>query len=282
MDTIYIKPRKRKQQKKSTTMKRVASTRKKSNKKAKKITKKAIKTTRKSYKKTKRTIKKLNRNPKKLLKSEAKKLTKKIIKQLLKENESIDLEKATRSQLQKYLYNSIRLINEARPTMNRASVRAFNEAKKYFGSDENGHLRSAFKYGRKMELLEQARIAESILAGDGVSSIAIIRRNFHTMRAYKSFKKGATGKNLEGLNFDVYNDMVKIAGKVQSITSPSHYYQLFENLYEYKDTLGMETVGQITIEEFLNARGKDLEEDDVIDNILQRLKNELGKSNGKV
>lgn len=215
--------------------------------------------------KVKRTIKKRYKTPsnKRVLKKAgqvSKKLTKKLINQLIKSTESFEIEGSTNKQLKKYIEDAVKLINESARTMNRSSKLAYKEAMRLFG-EENGLLSSDTAGDKKLDLIEKARVLQSIQDGDGVSNIALIRKNMKTLKAFKSFKRGAYGRNIEGLTVDEYNQMVREAGRVESLLGNYYNDDMFDYFHMYKDTLGMKTIGDIMVKTVKKHKGEGLTED---------------------
>lgn len=251
----------------------------------------------KVYRKANKVYKKLKAKPRALARSVAKKTSKKVvkaatkstkklsnklIKSLIRENSKLNergLDKLTKKQLSEYITSSVQLINESSNTMNKASRKALKETMQLMGEGKvKGTLGLNIEGDKKLDLLEKARVLKAVISGDGVSDIALIRRNMQTYKAFKSFKKGATGQNLEDLTFGEYNDLVRVAGRVQAILGPragSDPYQLFENLFEYRNTIGMDRVGDIMLEEIKKSKEKGLDVKKVTRKITARLQKEL-------
>ena len=230
---------------------------KRQNKKVVRKVKKLAKVRNKKIVRKPRTISKVKRVVKKRYKAPSNKrvakkavrLTKKVINQLIKDTSSFEIEGATTRQLKKYIEDSVRLINASYKTMNRSSKLAYKQAMRLMGED-NGGLSFDTKGDKKLDLVEKARVLESLQDGDGVSEVSLIRKNMKMLKQFKGFKKSATGVNLEGLNFEDYNFMVKQAGRIEKIFGDYYNTNMFDYLHEYKDTLGMETVGKVMIDTY--------------------------------
>lgn len=208
------------------------------------------------------------------------KLTKLAIKRLFSGTSGVDLSKATSPILKQYIKDSVKLINASIPTMNRASKKAVIEAMRILGEGEiKGTLSDVVTGDKKKLLFEKARLLESILSGDGVSSVALIIRNFQTSKAYDTFIKGPTGANMEGLTFEEYNDMITQAGRIQDLLQShgnSDEYREFDLLYNYRE-FGYKTIGDIFAETFNKYKGEGLNIRDVYDLTIEEIQKRLGK-----
>lgn len=234
--------------------------------KTKKVTKKTkhksvIKTIKKPYTKIKKVTKKLNKKPsRKIIENKTKrfirkslkkstKLTKSKIKATFNKLSKTNVHSASKAELREYIKYATKLVNEAYPTMNKASKEAMLEARKIFGRGDNGEFLSTRTSSReRLDLLtEKASMLEAIINGDGVSTVANIKRNMKMIKQFNTFKRGAVGRNLEGLTFEEYNVMVDVAGAVEDVMGEYYNSYIFNLFHEYKDTLGMENVGNIII-----------------------------------
>lgn len=258
----------------------------------KKVTKKiphrsSLKTIKKPYNKVRNITKKLNKRPdKKIIEKKAKKffrkalkkstkLTKSKVKATFKKLEKVDPGIATKAELKQYIKDATKLLNEAYPTMSKASKQAMKEAQKIIGKGEEGFLSSITSGDRKDLLVEKTRMLEAIINGDGVSEISLIKHNMKLIKQYNSFKRGPFGRDLEGLTFEEYNNLVNVAGKIERILGDYYNRYMFQQLHQYKDTLGMETVGDIMIKTYKNARTPGMTTKDMDLAIIKALKEEL-------
>lgn len=220
-----------------------------------------------------------------------KKITKKQLRSAYKIVGTIDLdEKQTKASLIKYIRTSTKLINEAYPTMNRASALDVKKAIRIIGKGRGKDtLGTRLTNKSKKELLEQSRLLQTILHGDTTSRVASAFEDIRMERAYKSFIKSPLGFKLnrdeykelgevsssliereklerrklrqeakEGLEagtitLDEYKDLLQQANDIKDIFETYGSAEVYKLMEEYKNDLSITTIGDIVKEEYYKA-----------------------------